>query len=141
MFKNILKVAFRNLFKHKAYSAINILGLAIGITCCFLIVLYVINELSFDRFHEHRDQIYRATMEMNYGGQTMNIAATMAPLGPALSEEFQEVINFVRVFPEQNVLVSHGDTRFREDHFFFADSILQNRFADAFFVCDCGYLI
>jgi putative ABC transport system permease protein len=128
MLKNLLKIAFRNLFKHKAYTAINILGLSIGITCCFLIVLYVINELSFERFHEHRDQIYRATMEMNYGGQTMNIAAAMAPLGPALSEEFQEVIYSVRVYPEQNVLVSHGDTRFREEKFFFADSTLFDVF-------------
>jgi putative ABC transport system permease protein len=128
MLKNFLKLALRNLMRHKAYSAINILGLAIGITCCFLIVLYVINELSYDRFHEHRDQIYRATIEMNYGGQNMKMAAAMAPLGPALKEEFPEVISTVRIFPMQEVLISRGEKRFREKSFFFADSTVFDVF-------------
>ena len=59
MLSNYLKITFRNLFKYKAFSLINISGLAIGMTCCILILLWVLDELSFDRFHENSGDIYR----------------------------------------------------------------------------------
>ena len=68
MLKNYLKIALRNLRKHAGYTVINILGLAIGMTCCVLIALYVWDELAFDRFHDDADQIYRLRVERYSSG-------------------------------------------------------------------------
>lgn len=61
MFKNYLKIAFRNFKKHRSYSFINIFGFAVGLSCSILIVLFILNELSYDRYHENADRIYRVT--------------------------------------------------------------------------------
>jgi len=90
MYFNYLKVAFRNLSKHKAYSAINIVGLVIGISCSFLIFLYVKAELSFDQFHTNAHKIHR----------TQHIYSFMnAQAGPTFKERYPEVEDFVRVHP------------------------------------------
>lgn len=70
MFKNYLKVAFRNILKHKFFSFINILGMTIGVTACLLIALYVSDELSYDRFHEHADRIYQVGPHANRSGRS-----------------------------------------------------------------------
>tara|TARA_R110000868_G_scaffold294140_3_gene554772 strand:- start:23264 stop:25723 length:2460 start_codon:yes stop_codon:yes gene_type:complete len=67
MLKNYIKIAFRNLFKNKTYSGINIFGLSIGVACCFMILLYLTNEFSYDKFHENSDSIYRAWVHEDYG--------------------------------------------------------------------------
>lgn len=67
MLKNYIKIAFRNLFKNKTYSSINIFGLSIGVACCLLILLYLTNEFSYDKFHENSDRIYRAWVHEDYG--------------------------------------------------------------------------
>ena len=89
MFKNYLKITFRNLFKHRAYSFINIFGLAIGMTCTILILLWVQDELSYDRFHKNSDHIYMVLRGEN--GEMM--AATSKLLAPALKDELPEVID------------------------------------------------
>ena len=122
MIKNYLKTALRNLIKHKAYSAINIIGLAVGITCCFLIVLYVITELSYERMHINRNQVYRVATEFNYGGQTLHIAPTITPLGTVIAEDIPEVVNATRITPVANALIGVGENRFRENSFCFVDS-------------------
>jgi putative ABC transport system permease protein len=69
MLKNYLKIALRNLFKHKAYSLINIFGLAIGIACCMLILAYIIHETGYEDIHKNREQIYRVAAEVRFGGR------------------------------------------------------------------------
>jgi putative ABC transport system permease protein len=84
MFKNFIKVAFRNLMNRKFYSSINILGLAIGLTCTILIALFVQNELSYDKHHKNYKRIYRLESHFNIQESEDLFAATALPLGPAL---------------------------------------------------------
>lgn len=97
MFKNYFKIAFRNLFKHKVYSAINIFGLAVGITCCMLIMLYINNEWSYDEFHSKSDRIYRAWVQEDYGeGDIYFNTVTPFVLKPTLEENIPEVESVAR---------------------------------------------
>jgi len=114
MFKNYLKIALRNIKNHKGYSFINISGLSIGLTCCILILLFVRNELSFDKFHKNSDQIYRIFTENEHSGEPFYMAPTMLPLAPALHSDFPEILRVVRVSQKNSVLMSSGDTKFYE---------------------------
>ena len=92
MLKNYLRVALRNLLHHKAYSAINIAGLAIGMACCILIVQYVRFEWSYDRFHRKADRIYRIIRETrSSGGSSSFDMGTSGNLAPALLESYPEI--------------------------------------------------
>ncbi|MEQ9007057.1 MAG: ABC transporter permease, partial [Ekhidna sp.] len=91
MIKNYLNVALRNLFKHKFYSLINILGLSIGLTCFLMISLYVVDELSYDNFHSDADRIYRMDFTGNINGSEFITALASAPAGPTMPLEFPEV--------------------------------------------------
>ena len=97
MLKNNLKMAWRNLMRHKLFSLINISGLALGLTCSILIMLWVRDELSFDRFHAKGDQLYRVMEVQHYpGADDLTIDATPGPLAEALEQEIPEVIHAVR---------------------------------------------
>jgi putative ABC transport system permease protein len=123
MFKNYLKIALRNLLRHKGYSFINVAGLAVGITCCLLILLFVQDELSYDRYHEKADRIYRLIVENQAEGKTFNNAISSAPMVPALLRDYPEIESAARFYPvDASVLVSYGDKRFYEEHFFYADA-------------------
>ena len=122
MFKNYLKIAFRNLQKQKFYAFINILGLTIGIASTLLIVVYIADELSFDRFHKKADQIYRVTVKAVIAGQASEIATSCGPLAPTALEEFPEVNEAVRLTPQSNVVVSLGEKSFTEKNLLLADS-------------------
>ncbi|MDH5705418.1 MAG: ABC transporter permease [Candidatus Aminicenantes bacterium] len=124
MFKNYLIIALRNLKKHRGFSFINIAGLAIGIACCLLILLLIREEISFDRFHEQKDQIYRVITQhpgLSYMG-TDFMAVTAAPLAPALMAEFPEVIKATRIDSSDEVIISTKNKRFYEDGFYWTDS-------------------
>ena len=125
MFKNYLKVALRTLKRYKAYSFINIAGLAIGLACCLLILLYVQYEHSFDRYHENADQIYRVVEELDFFGNKSHMAITPAPFAPAMKNELPEVRDAVRFmkgnFSEGKVLVTYGADNYYEDKWYFAD--------------------
>ncbi|MGB2763215.1 MAG: ABC transporter permease [Candidatus Aminicenantaceae bacterium] len=97
MLKNYLKIALRNIKRHKGYSFINIVGLAIGMACCILILLWVQDELSYDRFHENADDIYRVIQDINFTDHSTTWTITQGPLGPSLKENFPEVINATRI--------------------------------------------
>ena len=108
MFKNHLKIAFRNLRRYKGHFLINMAGLAIGIACCLLIVLFIRDEYRFDRFHEYKNQIFRVIVQQPgqfYMG-TDNLAVTPAPLASALKEEFPEVIAATRIYRSSNIIMS-----------------------------------
>jgi putative ABC transport system permease protein len=117
MFRNYLKIAFRVLRRYKAYSFINIIGLAIGMATCLLLFLWVQNELSYDRYHEKAERIYRAFLQWETEGQVDRFARTPAPLGPALVNEFPDVEKAVR-FGMNRFLISYENKRFYEDVFF-----------------------
>jgi putative ABC transport system permease protein len=93
MLNNHLKIALRNLLKHKGYTFINIAGLAVGMACCYLILLYVRHELSYDRFHSKADRIFRVLGTFAQNGETSNPLTVMAaPIAPALQQEYPEVL-------------------------------------------------
>ena len=106
MFKNYLKVAMRNLLRHRVYSAINILGLAVGMACCILILLFVLDEVSYDRFHEKADRIYRVLWDARYGDNEWTIPLGPVPVAEALAD-FPEVERTVRMRRERRTL-HHG---------------------------------
>ena len=121
MFKNYLKSALRNLYKHKCYSLINIIGLAIGMACCLLILLYVRHELSYDAYHENSDQIHRVAMEARWGGRDFDIAVSAAPMAKTMVDEYPEILDAVRFRNRGAYIVQYGDTSFREQRVAFAD--------------------
>lgn len=98
MWRNYLKIAWRNLWKHKTYSLLNIIGLAIGLCCFLLIALYVVNELSYDRFNEKAERIYRINSDIRIGGNEMKLPATSDMMGQLLQKDYPEVENFTRVY-------------------------------------------
>ena len=113
MIRNYWKVAIRYLAKHKAYSLINILGLAVGIASCILIMLFVKSEWSFDRFHQKSDRIYRAWLEEHYEGQVFTNTVTPVPLSPVLQESLPEMETTCRVFAF-NTQVQFGNKSFND---------------------------
>ena len=86
MLKNYFKIALRNLWKNKGYSAINIIGLSMGIATCLLITLYVLDELSFDRYNKKADRIYRINADIKFGGDEQKLAVAPDPM--AFTTEF-----------------------------------------------------
>jgi putative ABC transport system permease protein len=125
MVKNWLKVAFRNLVRYKGYSFINLFGLAVGMTCAVLILLYVRDELSFDRYAPKAGSIYRLALEAQTANRGLvRTARTPPPWAPAMARDFPEVLNFVRFkTPLVSWLVGseEREKRFHEKGFYFAD--------------------
>jgi len=122
MVKNYLKVAVRNLLRHKAYTLINIAGLAVGMACTILILLWVQYELSFDRYHEHADRIYRLATHIDFGKWQGSLAVCNFPAGPYLERHFPEVLKAVRLRRiRDNLLVQFNDKQFFEKDIFIAD--------------------
>ena len=130
MFKNYLKIAWRNLRKNLSYSFINIFGLALGMAVSIMILLYVQDELSYDKYHENSDQIYRVSREwFNENGETsLHLGHVAPPFGPLLEEDFEAVREAVRFF-QINPLVKYLDKAVVEDRFFFADADLFKVFS------------
>ena len=124
MLKKNLKIAFRNLLKHKGYSLINIIGLAVGMACCLLILLYVQDELSYDRFYQNADQIYRVTLRARIAGNEVHVTNTAAPMATAMMAEFPEVKAATRIDkPSQRMVVRYADQQFIETKLLYADSM------------------
>lgn len=124
MFRNYLLIAWRNFRKHKSFSLINIAGLAVGMACFILIMLYVQFELSFDRYHANADRIYRVVAHQpgNFFIGTDHFAVTQAILGKTLTQEFPEVQHAVTLDDFNNTLVTIGEKSFYENDIILADS-------------------
>lgn len=122
MLKNYLRITLRSLRKHPLYTGINVVGLAIGLTCCTFIVLYVVDELSYDRFHEHADRIYRVVENQAEEDRTTRLATTYGPLANALRQDFPAVEHAVRVLPSSVLVSREGQEGHQEDDVYFADS-------------------
>ncbi len=135
MYRNYLTVAFRHLNRQKGYSAINVMSLALGIACALLILLYIRDELSYDRYHEKADRIYRVISEERGGDQaartvrTVRTAEVMTPTVKFMREDFPEVEDMVRFVPPGNAwMIKYGDRGFYERNFYLADSSVFNVF-------------
>ena len=124
MLRNYIKIIFRNLLRHKAFSFLNIFGLAIGMACSIMILLWVQDEINYDRFHVHADQLYRITCTTT----DIKGATIPAPVAAALKAEFPEVKNTVRLSASNN-LFQVGNRRFEENRVFYADASFLELFS------------
>jgi len=128
MLRNYLKTALRNLWKSKGFSALNIIGLAIGLSTCLLILIYVMDELGYDRYNANADRIYRVDSEIKFGGNHFILAVAPAPTGPAMLKDFPEVEKEVRFRSYGGVTVKKGGQNIREEAVIYADSTLFDVF-------------
>ncbi|WP_396636660.1 ABC transporter permease [Maribacter sp. R77961] len=129
MFKNYLKIAWRNLGKNKGYSAINIGGLAIGMTCFLLIAMFIKNELSYDTYHEKADNIYRIVHHGSEDNLEDRWVWGNAPVGPALKADFSEVIEKVQFSGRSDVLLEYNERSFQEGNTFYVDETVFKVFS------------
>jgi putative ABC transport system permease protein len=135
MIKNYFKIAFRNLFRHRSVSFINIFGLAVGMTCCLLIMLYVKDEVSYDRYHKDADRVYRVVKDfVNDDGTKLPDATTPPALAMAMQKEIPEVECIARVFPGwgRKYLFQYADKRFLEEKIYRVDSSFFDVFSFPF---------
>lgn len=121
MFKNYLKIALRNFLKHKGFSFINVFGLAVGIACCLLILLFVVDELSYDKYHEKADRIYRAGLYGFIGGNEFNGVVTASPMAKTLADEYPEVEAATRARNFGFPVFRYGDKVFSKEKVFWVD--------------------
>lgn len=129
MISNYIKIAWRNINKNKTYAIINIVGLAIGLACFLLISLYVVDELSYDKYNEKADRIYRINTDLVFGGNKLHLATTCDPLGQTLKNEYPQVEEYVRFYQPLGIKrIKKGDEYFRETKTVYADSSLFDVF-------------
>lgn len=130
MIKNYFTIAIRNLSKHRFYTFINIAGLATGVAACLIIVLFVLNELSFDKHHEKANRIYRVNSEIKFGETHYKLALGSAPLADAMRHEFPEVEDAVRFRSRGSYLVkkNEADENIKEHAVIWTDSSFFNVF-------------
>ncbi|MFC3196078.1 ABC transporter permease [Parapedobacter deserti] len=122
MLTNHFKIAWRNLVRGKIFSAINIMGLALGLTAFLLLALYVNDELNYDRFHEKADRIYRVSREFlsDDGSTSLHLAQLAPPYGPLIAQDFPEIERVVRTL-QTSATIRYGENVFNEDRIFFAE--------------------
>jgi len=121
MFKNYLKIAWRNILKNKGIFSINIIGLALGIASCLIISLFVVDELSYDRFNKKADEMVRVVFKAKIEGEDLREAIVMPPVAETLKREFPEVEDATRLrrFGEPNVI--YNNTTFKNSKYAYVD--------------------
>ena len=129
MWRNFFIVALRNISKNKIFTLINISGLAIGLASSILILMFVLKELSYDRFHENSDRIHRLYIDGVMGEQTFRGAWTSMVMAPTFTEEIPEIEKFVRFDVFNQRLIWYDGEKYIEDHFMFADSTIFDIFS------------
>jgi putative ABC transport system permease protein len=123
MLRNYLKIAIRNLWKNKTFSFINIAGLAIGLSCFLLIALYVLDELSFDKYNANADRIYRINSDIRFGGADLHMPVTSDMMGQLLKKDYPQVEQYTRLYSfNGDKLVKKGNEYIEEEHVAHADS-------------------
>ncbi|MEP7111603.1 MAG: FtsX-like permease family protein [Ferruginibacter sp.] len=130
MIKNYFRVAIRNLGKYKFTSFINLFGLSIGFTCCLLILLFVTNELSFDRYNHNADRIYRVTRSFHSpeGKQWLHLGTIAPPFGPLIQNDFPDIRKITRLLPNSTTPFRYKEKIFNEEKAFYADENLFDVF-------------
>lgn len=129
MLRNLIKHSIRSFKRQRAYIFINVVGLSIGIACSLLIALFVLNELSFDRFNAKRDRIFRMDLNGKLGGQEVTVAYSAAVIGPTMVKEVPEVEDFLRMNGIGPINAEYDNQSFASDHIIEADSSFFNFFS------------
>ena len=124
MLKNYFTSAYRSIINNKFYSALNVFGPAIGITCAILILLFVKQELTFDKYNKKYDRIYRLESDFTISGKSTLAALTPIPMAPTLKDEYPEIVEVARFagFGIQDILFEYNDLKYFEDNIYFTDS-------------------
>ena len=129
MIRNYFKIAIRNLWKNKGYSAINIFGLAVGLATCLVMSLYVLDELSYDRFYANADRIYRINSDIRMGGANLRLTQTSDMMGPLLKKDYPQVEEYTRIYNNNGGKLIKKDNQFiTEQKVAHADSTFFNVF-------------
>lgn len=124
MIANYLKIAIRNIQKYRFISFINLFGLTIGLTCCFLIFTYILHELSYDKSHHHADRIYRITRSFNNpetGAVSLNLSSVAPPVAPLLLNDFKEIEKITRLLQNGTTPLRYEEKIFNEEDVYWAD--------------------
>jgi len=132
MLKNLLKISFRSIAKDKTYSILNITGLTIGITCSLFLLMYILHELSYDRYHENARNIYRVVSNIKEPDNAFTWAVAQIPLADELRDNYPEVKDAVRFFGTGRTLYKNGEKQFYEEEFYLADSTVFDMFSYKF---------
>jgi putative ABC transport system permease protein len=131
MIKNYILIAFRNAVRNRAYTLINLLGLAIGIASSIMILLFVVDELSYDRHNDYFEDIYRICIRGKIQGNEVEAALSNSAMGATLKNDYPEVVEFTRLFTfDGDPKVVYEDRVFIEENFYYADSTFFNVFTD-----------
>lgn len=131
MIYNYFKIAFRNLLKYKFISFINLFGLTIGIACCLLILVYIINELSYDKHHPEAGRTYRVTRNFKNpetGIVSLHLGSVAPPFAPLLANDFKEIENITRLLPGGSTAIRYKEKMFNEENVFWGDERFFNFF-------------
>ncbi|MDB5089558.1 MAG: hypothetical protein JWR09_3552 [Mucilaginibacter sp.] len=129
MIENYLKIAWRNLNKHRFFSLVNICGLAVGVAAFWIIALYVTDEWSYDRYNEKSDRIFRVAQHGKWGNGGFNLAITSIPYGPALKADYPEVEEAIRIDGEGGGKIIYDDKQITANDISFADNAIFNIFS------------
>ncbi|HSZ86278.1 MAG TPA: ABC transporter permease [Puia sp.] len=123
MFKNYIKIAWRNLLRNKTFSIINIVGLAMGLSCFLLISLYVLDELSYDKFNPNADRIYRINSDVRFGGTELNSALSSDVHGQMMKKDYPQVEQYTRIYNSSgSKLIKKGNSYINEQKTAHVDS-------------------
>ncbi|MFT4024640.1 MAG: ABC transporter permease [Flavihumibacter sp.] len=130
MFRNYIKIAWRNLLRNKTYSVINVLGLAVGLACFLTITLYVLDELSYDRFQRYADRIYRVNADIHIGGAGIHGAISSDMMGQILKKDYPQVEQYTRMYTNDGYkLVKKGNSFMKEEKVANVDSTFFDLFS------------
>ncbi len=132
MLLNYIKIALRNLIKFKAFSFINIIGLAIGIASCILVILFIVDEFNYDTYYPNSENIYRIHLKAKLNEREMEIAQSCAPLASTLMREVPEVKFATMMQPTSNMLITYENKTYIEKNFYWADSVFFDVFTTNF---------
>jgi putative ABC transport system permease protein len=128
MLKNLIKTAIRHIVKHLGYSILNILGLTLGITSALFLIIYVADEVSYDRYHEKADRIYRVSSTIKEPDDQFTWIVAQIPFGPQVVHDYPEVQSSVRFINMPRAVYKFEDKEFNEENFFYVDSTLFDIF-------------
>jgi putative ABC transport system permease protein len=128
MLKNLIKITLRHIFKHFGYSLINIFGLTLGMTSALFLIIYSANEISYDRYHEKADRIYRVSSRITEPDDQFTWIVAQIPFGPQVAQDYPDVQAYVRFIDMGRTLFRYEDKEFNEEGFYYVDSTLFDIF-------------
>jgi len=128
MIKNLLKIAIRHIQKHPGYTLLNVLGLTLGISSALFLIIYVSDEINYDRYHENANRIYRVSSKITETDDQFTWIVAQVPMGPQAVKDYPEVESFTRFINMPRALYKFEDKEFVEESFYFADSTIFDIF-------------